>query len=469
MGPMLLPGDEDGAVAGDTHGLAERRHLHQRAERVPARGEAAHGGVVHHDRAVRIAAVDAREMPAEYLVAVLAAEVEAPDPRSHASQLEQLSEVVDGIRDRDENAARPQHARELPQTAVELRDVVEHPGREGGVELAVLEWERLHITDARVDALRPLHLDHRLGLVDADELGAQNVDDPLGELPLAAADLEHSARLRGRDRLEGELARIVSLGVDVNRLPSTQLVWRRVLLADERRVVRRQRRAALGCGSSSVAISSRIFSSERRIRRETCICEMPTCWAICDCVSPLKKRRCRILRSRSSSTRKPGASTARSSETSYWCSSVPIDSSGSSSSPSSPPPPVDSDSELYARPDSSASSTSSSSTFAAFASSAIVGERPSCTVSCSMSRESWTFSSWSPRGTRTDQPLSRKCRLISPMMFGVAYVVSSTPRSRSKRSMALMSPIAPIWTRSSSCSPRYEYRRASDRTSDMYC
>ena len=27
-----------------------------------------------------------------------------------------------------------------------------------------------------------------------------------------------------------------------------------------------------------------------------------------------------------------------------------------------------------------------------------------------------------------DQPLSRKCRLISPMMFGVAYVVSSTPR-----------------------------------------
>src|SRR5205823_9304119 len=55
------------------------------------------------------------------------------------------------------------------------------------------------------------------------------------------------------------------------------------------------------------------------------------------------------------------------------------------------------------------------------------------------------------------------------MMFGVAYVVSSTPRSMSKRSIALMSPIAPIWTRSSSCSPRYEYRRASERTSDMYC
>jgi len=41
--------------------------------------------------------------------------------------------------------------------------------------------------------------------------------------------------------------------------------------------------------------------------------------------------------------------------------------------------------------------------------------------------------------------------LISPMMFGVAYVVSSTPRVRSKRSIALISPIEPIWTRSSSC------------------
>src|SRR5438093_764889 len=38
---------------------------------------------------------------------------------------------------------------------------------------------------------------------------------------------------------------------------------------------------------------------------------MPTCWAICDCVNPSKKRRWRIVRSRSSRTRNPGASTAR--------------------------------------------------------------------------------------------------------------------------------------------------------------
>ena len=83
---------------------------------------------------------------------------------------------------------------------------------------------------------------------------------------------------------------------------------------------------------------------------------------------------------------------------------------------------------MYAWPVSSASSTCSSSTPAAFASSGIVGERSSWTVRSSIRRESRTFSSWRPRGTRTDQPLSRKWRLISPMMFGVAYVVSSTPR-----------------------------------------
>ena len=63
--------------------------------------------------------------------------------------------------------------------------------------------------------------------------------------------------------------------------------------------------AVVRIGRLLEAISSRIFSSARRISRETCICEMPTCWAIWDCVSPSKNRRWRIIRSRSSSTRKP--------------------------------------------------------------------------------------------------------------------------------------------------------------------
>ena len=58
-------------------------------------------------------------------------------------------------------------------------------------------------------------------------------------------------------------------------------------------------------------------------------------------------------------------------------------------------------------------------------------------------------SSCSRRGTRTAQPLSRKCRLISPTIVGVAYVENSTPRSRSNRSTDLIRPMVATCTRSS--------------------
>ena len=121
----------------------------------------------------------------------------------------------------------------------------------------------------------------------------------------------------------------------------------------------------------------------------------------------------------------------------------------------------------YARPTSSPSTTSSSVTPAAAASSAIVGDRPSSAVMVSSSRSSERFSSFSGRGTRTDQARSRKWRFSSPTIVGTANVVSSTSRSTSKRSIALIKPIEPTWTRSSSDSPRRAYRRASARTSGM--
>ena len=132
-------------------------------------------------------------------------------------------------------------------------------------------------------------------------------------------------------------------------------------------------------------------------RRDTCICEIPTCSAICDWVSPLKNRRWRIIRSRSSSTRKPGASTARSSEISYCGSSAPSDSSGSSS-PSLVLPPPGRERHRAVRPAALERLDDELLLFApdALASSGIVGERPSSTVDSSTSFESWTFSSWRP-------------------------------------------------------------------------
>src|ERR1700733_5407674 len=50
-------------------------------------------------------------------------------------------------------------------------------------------------------------------------------------------------------------------------------------------------------------------------------------------------------------------------------------------------------------------------------------------------------------------------------MVGVAYVENSTPRSRSNRSMDLMSPMVATWVRSSSHSPRLRNRRARYSTS----
>src|SRR3954454_1031111 len=54
------------------------------------------------------------------------------------------------------------------------------------------------------------------------------------------------------------------------------------------------------------------------------------------------------------------------------------------------------------------------------------------------------------------------------MIVGVAYVENSTPRPRSNRSMDLISPIVPTWTRSSSGSPRLRKRRAQCSTSGRW-
>src|SRR6478735_5547709 len=98
------------------------------------------------------------------------------------------------------------------------------------------------------------------------------------------------------------------------------------------------------------------------------------------------------------------------------------------------------------------------------ASSETVGERPCSWVRSAVAVVIESRSSWSRRGTRIAQPRSRKCRLISPTIVGVAYVENSTPRSVSNRSTDLISPIVPTWTRSSSGSPRLRKRRAQCST-----
>src|SRR3712207_8685039 len=51
----------------------------------------------------------------------------------------------------------------------------------------------------------------------------------------------------------------------------------------------------------------------------------------------------------------------------------------------------------------------------------------------------------SRRGTRIDQPRSRKCRRTSPLIVGTAKEKKSLPRSGEKRSTALIRPTVATW------------------------
>ena len=85
--------------------------------------------------------------------------------------------------------------------------------------------------------------------------------------------------------------------------------------------------------------------------------------------------------------------------------------------------------------------------------SAGVAARPSSRASSSPTGSSSTASSCRSRGTRTDQPLSRKWRLSSPRMVGTAKLENAVSRLGSKRSIAFSSPRLATWMRSSSGSP----------------
>ncbi|SCG09763.1 hypothetical protein GA0115255_126002 [Streptomyces sp. Ncost-T6T-2b] len=64
--------------------------------------------------------------------------------------------------------------------------------------------------------------------------------------------------------------------------------------------------------------------------------------------------------------------------------------------------------------------------------------------------------------------MSRKKRLISPTIVGIAKVGNSTPRLSSNRSIALIRPMVPTWTMSSIGSLRERNREAANLTSARF-
>ena len=125
--------------------------------------------------------------------------------------------------------------------------MVEHPGRNCAVEVPISERDRLHVPDARIDAPRPCQLDHPLGLVERDQLGARLRKDASRELAAPAADLEHAARPRFRHGAEGDFARVgAGRGLPGCRAHGeTRFVG--VLVANELGIVERSQGATIGC------------------------------------------------------------------------------------------------------------------------------------------------------------------------------------------------------------------------------
>src|SRR5918995_935886 len=138
-----------------------------------------------------------------------------------------------------------------------------------------------------------------------------------------------------------------------------------------------------------------------------------------------------------------------------------------------PPPPVSRSSfsmgaATMARPASNASRTSSLDRLVSAAISSMVGDRPRRWVRVATLWFTSSMSSWSRRGTRTAHRLSRKCRLSSPSIVGVAKLEKARPRSGSKRSTALSKPTSATWRRSSWRSPRPPKRRETASASPMF-
>jgi hypothetical protein len=86
--------------------------------------------------------------------------------------------------------------------------VVEHPGGDRDVELAVPERKCLNVGDARRDTTFARQLDHARREVDGDDLGSRVPADPFGELAPSAPDLQDPPGPCGHDGCDQRCSRV---------------------------------------------------------------------------------------------------------------------------------------------------------------------------------------------------------------------------------------------------------------------
>ncbi|GAB3993995.1 hypothetical protein GCM10029992_07180 [Glycomyces albus] len=171
---------------------------------------------------------------------------------------------------------------------------------------------------------------------------------------------------------------------------------------------------------------SRSSASIRFSNRDTCICEIPTRSAICDCVISPTNRNARIRRSRSGNSSINGTNDSWCSTSSIAGSSSPtVSANGARSSEANGV--SSSDTDRYACRATYPSSTSATAIPRCALSSDTDGERPNRCDSADDASLIDNRSSCNRRGTRNGQLASRKCRRTSPITVGTAYDRKSAP------------------------------------------
>ena len=189
------------------------------------------------DPTTRVDAIDGPKVPQKRICSVLRVEVRR-DGRC-TDQLVELAEMITPVRRRHELSAGSKNVGELLERTIEVRDMEEHPRRDRAIERSVAEIQPLHVAEPRVDSARRGDLDHALGLIQGDDLGAELAGHPLGELTFPAPDLEDSARLSISNSSEEDFASVWPLAGLVSAFSYGQSRLVRVLLADVARIVQR--------------------------------------------------------------------------------------------------------------------------------------------------------------------------------------------------------------------------------------
>lgn len=243
--PALGGGDEDRAGGRDeTCAFKVRNAWGEVLVRDRVRDVVPHllGG--QFDRRVEIDSPHVLKVPAQHRLTSLPHEQTLSIRKIASNQLPKLCELTHTVRCRNEPTARAQNARQLRESAVNVRHVVQHEVRGRSIEDPGIERKLLNVPDPRIHPARDCQLNHPRRLIKRDDLDPY-IQKPLSKLAAATANLDYPPRANGNDRIEGDVLRLRSAPTSPQRDPTRKASFVSVLTTNGIRIVLLRRDPAL--------------------------------------------------------------------------------------------------------------------------------------------------------------------------------------------------------------------------------